>query len=306
MHIAYSDITSRIAEPPLWWLNGVPRYCPFRPQETDIYAREALLVHIRCQACGADFNIGLFDPRDFGATSFRERLLQSRTLGVGDPPNSGCCDGGCSMSADEVAVLEFWERRDRDWLRVPPLERDLTVSGAERLDRHREAWRRIRSYAARPADLLPRWASPTEPPEFPPRLPQPMVDRTPETGKFIDTPALNARRRRALLAFTGRIDRAEYETLGTLSQTEYASYEARPAGPRPGWAEALADEIRQIDETVLANAISGYAAMSAEERDERYCHGLDRRLEALARTGRMGQEERLQLFPLLIPNRYSR
>ena len=133
MHIRYDDILRRIPQSPKWWLDGVPRYDDFQPSDLCVYASEALLVHIRCQMCKHDFHIGLYDPSPYHSRTFKSVLMESRTLGMGDPP-SGCpdpeCTGRCS-SAEEVAVLQFWERKGtEDWRRVPGFQ--SAGSGLER------------------------------------------------------------------------------------------------------------------------------------------------------------------------------
>lgn len=59
MHPNYHDITSRIAEPPVWYtLEGFPRYSEFGPHQCNIYARYSALFEIKCQDCGRSFLIG--------------------------------------------------------------------------------------------------------------------------------------------------------------------------------------------------------------------------------------------------------
>jgi hypothetical protein len=305
MHIDYDDIRSRIKEPPKWWLDGVPRYEEFQPGDLDVYASEALLVHIRCQSCRHDFHIGLCGPRPH--QSFRSLLLTQRRIGVGDPPR-GCPDQctGASETSVEVAVLQFWERKGTGgWTRVPELERGLWESDEEISERHREAWRRIRLYKARPADLVPAWTPLPTPPEFPLKIPRSVGDGN-KAGTGIDIPALNTRRRLALLALAGQVTAEEFAALQDVHQREFYAFEQRPQAPRQPWAEPLAEEVGQIDETIMAFAIAGYGTMTEDERDERYCHGIDRLLFQLARTGRMGQEEKRELYALLVPDRYSR
>jgi hypothetical protein len=52
MNTEYDDIRALTAEPPKWWDEfAVPRYCDFRPRSAaNIYAREAALLLIECQA----------------------------------------------------------------------------------------------------------------------------------------------------------------------------------------------------------------------------------------------------------------
>ncbi len=61
MHQHYEDILMRIPEPPLWFDDaGVPRFDAFKPSDlANIYAREAALVGIECQACGTAFRVAL-------------------------------------------------------------------------------------------------------------------------------------------------------------------------------------------------------------------------------------------------------
>ena len=304
MYIGYDDILSRIAEPPLWWLDGVPRYEPFHPTAVSVYATEALLVHIRCQVCARDYHVGLHEPKEHGASLFMTLLQTRREIGVGDPPNA-CPGGGCgaATNAEEVAVLQFWERHSGVWRRVSELERGLWTSDEELLEGHSEAWRRIRSYERRTAGIVPVWTPLPIPPEIPPDLPKLRPRRA---AGHQDWQPLYERRRLALLALSGRIGLEEFAELELLGHTAFRPFELRPAGPRPAWAEPLIEEVRQLDELVLAHAIEDYASLSQDERDELYCHGLDRKLYLLASSGRLGQEERSDLYRLLIENRYSR
>lgn len=154
MNPDYSDIRDRIAEPPTWWdAGGVPRYGAFHPRHLDIYAKEAALAEIACQACGERFNVAF----TWGDHDLVERILRfgdtyeaaeqvsrlSRRLagpdgypdlgvdlGYGDPPNTGCCRAGPTMSADWITLLELWEQdAGFEWQRVP-----LTPPGEEAAD----------------------------------------------------------------------------------------------------------------------------------------------------------------------------
>ena len=122
MYIQYNDILSRIEARPNWWLNGVPRYLPFSPEHTDVYAREAALVHVKCN-CGQDYLVGVFS-RTKG--KLEENLNKYYRIRVGDPPNA-CCGVDASMSSHEIRILEFWKQGlDREklwaWTRIPDLE----------------------------------------------------------------------------------------------------------------------------------------------------------------------------------------
>lgn len=109
MWVSYNDILNRIADPPLWWLDGVPRYQPFKPFETSVYAGEALLIEAECQHCGKPFTLGLHSPLHHG--EFRSALERTNDLPpIGDPPNHDCDGSGNSMNALPMRITEFWEK----------------------------------------------------------------------------------------------------------------------------------------------------------------------------------------------------
>jgi len=118
----YHDIRERIAEPPKWFDEcAVPRYCEFAPQHAaNIYAREAALFLIECQACGTQFRVCLTGRSGMVADAIRDGSLH-----YGDPPNIRCCDAGPTMNCIDLRVLEYWRRPDLDWLRNPSLEIEL-------------------------------------------------------------------------------------------------------------------------------------------------------------------------------------
>lgn len=130
MNHHYFDIRSRIAEPPTWFdEHGVPRYCEFAPKEcSNIYAREVALVRIACQGCGNGFQVclsaGLGDV-------LLSKLVETRELHYGDPPNIDCCAAGPSMNSIPQRVLQFWRAAEFSWHRVPELEVDITPDWAE-------------------------------------------------------------------------------------------------------------------------------------------------------------------------------
>jgi hypothetical protein len=119
----YRDIRERIPEPPKWFDEcAVPRYCVFTPrQAANIYAREAVLFLIECQACGHQFRVCLTSRSGTVAEEIRQG-----TLHYGDPPNIECCPWGPSMNCIDLRVLEYWRRNERlDWERDPSLEIEL-------------------------------------------------------------------------------------------------------------------------------------------------------------------------------------
>lgn len=135
MHHHYSDILSRIPEPPHWWdEHAVPRWGPFAPDATaNIYADEVALVEIACQNCGTRFRVAFTDSRGGRMTRQIQRggqvpeltladVIRSGQLHYGDPPNAGCCPAGPTMNCDDLRVLEYWRRPNWDWERDPSLE----------------------------------------------------------------------------------------------------------------------------------------------------------------------------------------
>jgi len=120
MHISYDDITERIAEPPLWWLEGVPRYRSFRPDDLNVYAQTVVLTEVECQMCFRKFNIGQYSPSP-GSPGADGQQLPYRD----DPPSHSSraeesC-GGESMGFSELRILEFWRRVGFDPVAEPPI-----------------------------------------------------------------------------------------------------------------------------------------------------------------------------------------
>jgi hypothetical protein len=137
MYIGYDDIVSRISSAPLWWLDGVPRYEPFSPQQVGVYVYEVALVHTECQRCRTRYDVAVQNSRY--RPDLRSRIAYTNEVSVGDPPNA-CHSEGClagpTMNSMEIAVLQFWECHDtlRGWRRHPSWERpmvDAAWKGAE-------------------------------------------------------------------------------------------------------------------------------------------------------------------------------
>lgn len=103
MNHHYSDIRSRIAEPPTWFdENAVPRYCPFSPDETaNIYAKEVVLLRVSCQNCEREFDVCMtWDSGDkISGFSPLSESIPKRILHYGDPPN---------VPALEIEVTPEW------------------------------------------------------------------------------------------------------------------------------------------------------------------------------------------------------
>lgn len=135
MHVSYEDIRKRIAEEPLWFdENGTPRYDPFKPgMASDIYAQAAALVEIACQSCGQRFMVafsvgswvGWRDGEMKPGTVSMRKAITEQLLHYGDPPRHDCTGGGDTMNCEDLRVLEYWEREDMEWKRVPEFERSL-------------------------------------------------------------------------------------------------------------------------------------------------------------------------------------
>jgi hypothetical protein len=95
----YRDIRERIPEPPTWFDEcAVPRYCDFTPHyAANIYAREAVLFLIECQACGHQFRVCL--------TSCPDKPMLRRCTGEihGNARNQGRSFGAPAIRATNVA-----------------------------------------------------------------------------------------------------------------------------------------------------------------------------------------------------------
>ena len=123
MHCDYSDIRNLIKNPPCWWdENSVPRYCDFRPEcVADIYADEAALVEIACQACEHKFEVAFSRSREQGwnPSAFLYEQIEKKAIHYLDPPNIGCCEVGPAMSSVPKRVLQYWSRLNtsREWRR---------------------------------------------------------------------------------------------------------------------------------------------------------------------------------------------
>jgi hypothetical protein len=170
MHNDYSDITSRITEPPKWWdEHAVPRYCDFGPEKVaNIYADEVALVEIACQNCGRRFQVAfvadLMRHLARGGSDKpynRDNLAQAIRGGIihyGDPPNTGCCPAGPTMrraggrasKPTRATAIRNGKRsrRSRKWRATRKgkamSERTLTAAElAEDTDEAREVWAKV-------------------------------------------------------------------------------------------------------------------------------------------------------------------
>ena len=143
----YDDIIDAVGTVPTWWQeNGVPRFCEFSPEKApDIYADEAALVEIACQACHERYLVCMttsqhsihsdfarmagihfmVDAKSGKTTDLAEierkypdkmhtiaGRIRAGTLHYGDPPNTGCCSSGPSMTSLALRVVEYWSRKN--------------------------------------------------------------------------------------------------------------------------------------------------------------------------------------------------
>ena len=122
MNHHYRDIRDRVDDAPLWYdEHAVPRYCTFSPNEVaNIYAKECVLLLIRCQGCDQRFKVAMswddMSAMRHGIPRLRLSVFD-KTIHYGDPPNIGCCPAGPTMNSFPLRVLEFWEQSQREWVR---------------------------------------------------------------------------------------------------------------------------------------------------------------------------------------------
>jgi hypothetical protein len=123
MQVRYDDILTRIPEPPLWWLHGVPRYEPFSVKLMPIGPKEMALVRSACSMCGTIFDVGAYRPYGNYHSTLKAEIEHYGYICLEDPPAVFCCPAGYATTSSALEVLEFWKRDGRDWRRVPELER---------------------------------------------------------------------------------------------------------------------------------------------------------------------------------------
>ena len=134
MHHHYDDIIKAVGVAPTWWQEeGVPRFCEFTPDvSSNIYADEVALVEIACQSCDTRFNVAFntsaasrvqqalignsnIENVDFDALRLSS-LIASGDLFYGDPPNTGCCAAGPTMTSETIRVIEYWHRHHQKYV----------------------------------------------------------------------------------------------------------------------------------------------------------------------------------------------
>jgi hypothetical protein len=103
----------------------VPRFGDFSPgQLGNIYASEAALAEVSCQACGRMFKVALTDVFTSKGLGLSDEI-RLRRVHYGDPPNVNCCGAGASMNSVMHRILEYWSRDyevSSGWQRDPTFE----------------------------------------------------------------------------------------------------------------------------------------------------------------------------------------
>lgn len=122
MKTNYQDIVALAPTKPLWFdEQGVPRFCEFHPTRVvHRDAEEVALVEVQCQACGAAFPVALsWRSHDYDREMLDLPPMPRLTAGnkamphsyaYGDPPNTGCCRSGATMSSEFLRLLQMWTR----------------------------------------------------------------------------------------------------------------------------------------------------------------------------------------------------
>lgn len=127
MYPCYRDLLDLTEKPPIWWLNGVPRWCAFAPAEVSPYAREVALVLVRSQTTGTAYTVAIeHRPQPSLDLSSKPSLADTIPGGwvpYGDPPNDGEDHEGATMTALQIEVIEYWRRNaSLAWERDASLE----------------------------------------------------------------------------------------------------------------------------------------------------------------------------------------
>lgn len=124
MHIPYNDIYRRIPEPPKWWLDGVPRYDEFTPDDVSVYAREVALVRVECQPDPAViYEIAVYSPSPEYPYGLKNEIMGTGILWTHDPPNHENPNVVPHMSTWPLEIVQFWSRPDLlRWEREPRFE----------------------------------------------------------------------------------------------------------------------------------------------------------------------------------------
>lgn len=121
MNQHYPDLIDKLGEPMWWDEEGVPRYLPFTTSLlNDIYSDQAVLMKIACQGCGREFlvakSLSVMDRVMNPHWKPLEDRVKDKSIHYGDPPNIGCCAAGPTMNCEDLAVIEFWKRKHKEYV----------------------------------------------------------------------------------------------------------------------------------------------------------------------------------------------
>lgn len=119
----YEDIRKKIKEYPKWFdEHGVPRYEKFNPElASNIYASQVALIKIKCQNCNEEFFVEL-NSESYDKFDLKRQIDCYGILSYGDPPIHDCV--GDTMGSISIKIIEFWEKRDFDFVRLKEFERE--------------------------------------------------------------------------------------------------------------------------------------------------------------------------------------
>lgn len=113
----YSDILTRIDEPPVWWTEGgVPRWADMHPLEVGGYTCKVVFMRIACQSCGEQFIVSLSEhmyDKHRGVPPLEQRLAS-----YGDVPSNKCCAVGDTMTSYPVRIESMWVDERGDWRKL--------------------------------------------------------------------------------------------------------------------------------------------------------------------------------------------
>jgi len=123
MNRQYDDLLALTdRKPSFFQMGGVPRWEDFQPgSSTGVSTVDCAIAEISCQLCDTRFHVLMESSRSDKQTILE--AIRAMTLAYRDPPNTGCCRAGPSMTSEMVRVLEYWERIETfHWKRDPSAE----------------------------------------------------------------------------------------------------------------------------------------------------------------------------------------
>lgn len=181
------------------------------------------------------------------------------------------------------------------------------VTSEDRFEEHCLGWELLRAYETRRETKLPDWAK-----DFQGQYAPSVFRRLPTTRGWNADPnksdrlvELNTMYRRVLMLLLGQISPAEFEALSTQPQSSLDVYEKRPMPEPSEWHPELQRQLEEIEIEALSAYIPGYDLMPMDRRDEVFAPRLWLRLNRLARSGRVSEEEYEGLLKMLDEERAS-